>query len=150
MLAVCQQKSILEFCYELSLPWLCITDMHTAIWGNPEGISLDVSGPVVDLDTCRDAADMQALWNPFCIFSKLSFFFSVSSYCNSVLFCFFYLLCSCYWVRESAFFMMGFRLQVAHIYMFPVAITLTDFAIQFVTWCIEVLWKLLNSVFLDK
>lgn len=47
--------------------------MHTAIRGNPEGISLDVSGPVVDLDTWRDAADMQGPMKSFLYFSKFSF-----------------------------------------------------------------------------
>lgn len=51
------------------------------------------------------------------------------------------------------FFCMGFKPQVvlAHIYMFPIDIMWTEFAIQHIMWCIKVTWKLLSSaVFWSK
>lgn len=49
-------------------------------------------------------------------------------------------------------FHTGFRQEVvfAHIYMFLVDIVLTEFSKQHITWCTEVIWKLLGSVFWGK
>lgn len=59
MLAVHQQKFIVLRCTEPTL-WLCITDTHTAILGNPKGISADLSSPAVGLNIGRDAADFSS------------------------------------------------------------------------------------------
>lgn len=104
--------------------------MHTAIRGNPDGISLDVSGPVVDLDTCRDAADMQGPMKSILHFSKFSFFLF------QVVVFFFLPLMLMILSERACVFHYGFldrKWHLAHTYMFPIAIMLTDFAIQFVT-----------------
>lgn len=46
-------------CTEPTL-WLCITDTHAAILGNPKGISVDLCSPAAGSDTGRAAADSRS------------------------------------------------------------------------------------------
>ncbi len=51
--------------------------------------------------------------------------------------------------RNTLFFLV-FHMVFASIYTFPIDSMLTELAKQCITWCMEVIWELLGSVFWDK
>lgn len=103
--------------------------------GNIFWMSYNVAN--TDLTAVYSDCIFLAIWIKICFRTQLTV-----QHCDFRVFWFWFLV-----------FYMDFRPQVvlAHIYMFPIGIMRTEFAIQHITGRIEVVWKLLSSaVFWSK